>query len=135
MPVPLHSYLFMKQQQELPPDSDEQLQLIKKSLQFIGSFCIKNKIQLAEYAIHKTGVTYDWMKQLKRHEISIYSLMEFQEIYVIITKAQDDEKELFLGDVGKYFLNYKSKYLTSILAKQLVTEGIKKIDKIIKEKT
>ena len=33
--------MYMKQLQEMPPDSDEQLEFIKRSLRHVGSFCIK----------------------------------------------------------------------------------------------
>jgi hypothetical protein len=126
--------LYMKQLQEMPPDSDEQLKFIRNSLRVIGSFCIKNGITLKEYPTHKTGITYDWMKQIKKHEISIYVLMEFQEISNIIKEVAEDEKELFLGEVGTYYWGYKSKYMQSEFAKQLVKEGISKINKIVNEK-
>jgi len=126
--------IYMKQIQEMLPDSDEQLTYIKASLRFIGSFCIKNKISIKEYPQHKTGLTYDWMKHIKKHEISVYSIMEFPEIHAIIQSAAEDEKELFLGDVGKYFLGYKAKYIQSKLAKQLMREGLEKISKIVDNK-
>jgi hypothetical protein len=123
--------LYMKQIQEMSPDSDEQLNFITESLKFIGSFCIRNNIKVEEYPNFKTGITYDWMKHVKKHEISLYALMDFPEIHTIITKSADDEKELFLGDAGKYFLGYKTKYLQSKIAKQLVKEGLSKINKIV----
>ena len=126
---------YMKQIQEMPPDSDEQLEFIKRSLKYIGSFCIRQKIQLSAYPTHKSGLTYDWMKHIKKHEISVYVLMEFQEISNIIKEVADDEKELFLGEVGTYFWGYKAKYNQSKFAKQLVSEGMNRIEKIINDKT
>jgi len=123
--------IYMKQIQEMSPDSDEQLQFIKKSLRFIGQFCIKNNISIEGYPTFKTGVTYDWMKHVKRHEISVYVLMEFPEISNVIREAAEDEKELFLGEVGTYFWGYKTKYMQSTVAKELVREGISKINKIV----
>lgn len=126
--------LYMKQLQEMPPDSDEQLQFIKKSLKNIGSFCIKNKIQLEKYPTYKIGLTYEWMKQIKKHEISVYVLMEFSEISNIINNVPDDEKDLFLGEIGKYYWGYKTKYIQSNIAKELVKEGIEKIKKVVNSK-
>ena len=125
--------LYMKQLQEMPPDSDEQLEFIKRSLKMVGTFCIKHNISVEQYATYKTGLTYDWMKQIKKHEISIYVLMEFPAISNIIKEVAEDEKELFLGEIGTYYWGYKSKYLQSTLAKQLVKEGIKKINKVVSE--
>ncbi|MDD4110009.1 MAG: hypothetical protein PHS54_00485 [Clostridia bacterium] len=126
--------LYKKQIQELPPDSPEQIDFIIKSLKYIGAFCIKHGIKIDQYPKFKIGLTYEWMKQVKKHEISIYVLMEFSEINNIIEEVPEDERELFLGDLGKYYLGYKSKYIQSKMAKQLVKEGINKIIKIISEK-
>jgi hypothetical protein len=49
--------------------------------------------------------------------------MEFAEISNIIKEVAEDEKELFLGEIGTYYWGYKSKYIQSKLAKQLVKEG------------
>ena len=126
--------LYMKQIQEMPPDSEEQLKFIQKSLKYIGTYCIRNKINVNQYATAKTGVTFDWMKHVKKHEVSVYALMEFPEISKTISEAAEDEKELFLGDVGLYFWGYKTKYIQSEIAKQLVKEGISAINKVVKSK-
>ena len=123
--------LYMKKLRELPPDDDYQIEKIKLSLKYIAKFCFENEIGLQEYVTHQTGVTYDWMKQLKRHQISVYALMEFPAVYDIIMSVPEDERELLLGDYGKYYLGYKTKYLKSTKAQHLVKEAIKKIDKII----
>jgi len=57
--------------------------------------------------------------------------MEFPQVYDTIVSVPEDERELLLGDCGKYFLGYKSKYLKSEKAQNLVSKAIKKIDKII----
>ncbi len=126
--------IYMKQLQELPPDREEQLQFIKKSLRFLGMFCIKNKINISDYPTFKSGITYDWMKHVKMHQVSIYSLMDFPGISDIIQKSEQDEKNLFLGDISEYFWGYKSKYIQSKIAKKLVRKGIEKIENIINNK-
>ena len=126
--------LYMKQLQEMPPDSDEQLNFIRKSLKTVGTFCIRNNITIEQYPTFKTGLTYDWMKHVKKHEISVYVLMEFPEISNIIKEVTEDEKELFLGEIGQYFWGYKSKYIQSKLAKELVKEGLNKINKVVNNK-
>lgn len=123
--------LYMKKIQELPPDDNIQLEQIKKSLKFIGKYCIEHKIPLDLYAEYKTGVTYDWMKHLKAYKVSVYALMEFDNILKAISDTPEDERELFLGDAGKYFLGYKAKYIQSCFAKHLVREGIEKIKKVL----
>jgi len=123
--------LYIKKQRQLPPDDDYQIERLKESLKFIAKFCSDNKINLEDYVNYKTGITYDWMKHLKRHQISVYVLMEFPEIYDIIMSVPEDERELFLGECGKYFLGYKTKYLKSVRAQHLVEEAVKRISKIV----
>jgi hypothetical protein len=126
--------VYMKQVQEMSPDSNEQIEFIQRSLKYIGMFCIKNGITLKQYPKHKTGVTYSWMKHVKKHEISIYSLMDFPEISNIISNTPEDERELFLGEMSRYFWGYKTKYIQSKLAKEFVEQGLKKVEKVIKSK-
>ena len=74
------------------------------------------------------------MKHVKKHEISIYSLMDFPEISNIISNTPEDERELFLGEMSRYFWGYKTKYIQSKLAKEFVEQGLKKVEKVIKSK-
>lgn len=122
--------LYLKHLQELPPDTDHHLQSIADSLKFIAKFCHYNKIKLEEYPTHKTSVTYSWMKHVKNRDVSIFTLMEFSEIYDIIISTPEDERELLLGDAGKYFLGYKTKYLKSDTARTLVKRGLDRIRKL-----
>lgn len=123
--------LYMKALQELPPDSDYQMEQIKNSLRFIAKFCVDNKIELSAYPEHKTGITYDWMKHIKTRKISLYVMMGFDGVYDKIAGIPEDERELLLGDIGKYFLGYKTKYLQSVRAKHLIDEGLKRIEKLV----
>lgn len=130
----IHAFtIYRKQIQEAHVDSDESLKFIADSLKFIGSFCAKKHIQLNDYPTFKSGVTYDWMKHIKQYNISVYSLMEFSGINDIIANTPEDEKQLFLGDVGSRFLTFKVKYTQSQYAKPLVIEGLKKVELIIKK--
>lgn len=122
---------YRRKIETLSPDNDKQLEFIAESLRFILKYCLERKIDIEQYINSKTGITFDWMKHLKRHEISVYVLMEFPEVYDCIMQVSDDERELFLGDFGKYFLGYKTKYLSSEKAKILVSEGLKKIKKLV----
>ena len=125
---------FRKKIDTLPPDHEKQLEFIADSLKFIAKFCCEKKIKLEDYTGYQSGITFDWMKHLKRHEISVYVLMEFQDIYDKILSIPEDEKEILLGDIGKYYLGYKTRYLSSEQAKTLVQEGLKKVKSIIENK-
>jgi len=121
--------IYMKQIQEKDPDSPEQIQFITDSLKFIGMFCIKNNILLEQYPTFQTGITYNWMKHIKENYISVYSIMEFPNVFEVLKEVPKDEKELFLGKEDANLYLYKIRYLKSTTAKYLVQEGIKRINK------
>lgn len=125
--------VFMKQLQQKDPDSPEQLEFILTSLKLIARVCHDHKIKLADYPTLKTNnsSSYEWMKQINKHEISIYALMEFESIFEIIKEVPEDEIKFLLGDIGTYFHSFKQNYLKSKDAQYLVKNGIKKIDKIM----
>lgn len=109
-PRALKSYTIYKQELSIK-NPDNQWNDVKKSLQFIGLFCIKNKLDLTEYPTFKlSGTEPEWIYHLKRNEICIYSLMEFTGIYDLIHKMPNDVKELFLGNYGTNFADYYNNY-------------------------
>jgi hypothetical protein len=122
---------YRKKIETLPPDHEKQLEYIAESLKFIARFCLDNKIKLEQYTESQTGVTFDWMKHLKRHKISVFVLMEFPDVYDKIIKVPEDEREILLGEFGKYYLGYKTKYLSSEKAKILVKQGLEKVKKLV----
>ena len=125
--------VYMKQLQEESPDSDHHIQFIKDSLRFIGMFCIKNKIPLEEYVTHSSGATYSWMKHVKEHNISIYVMFEFPNIFDIIRATPNDELDLLLGSIAVGLAGYRNKYSTSKNARRVVKEGFKRIKRVIDE--
>lgn len=124
--------IYLKKLQEQPVDEEYHLQQIASSLKFIAKFCHDNKITLDEYIDLKEGITYSWCKHVKTRKITIYILMEFSGIYNKIIEMPDDEREILLGDQGKYFLGYKDRYLKSQTAKILVKRGLERIKEMQK---
>ena len=93
---------------------DSQYDNVKESLIFISKFCLKNKIQLHDYLSFKeNGSENSWVYHLKKNEINLYSLMEFDNVSSYINEMAEDTKEFFLGDFGKNFLEYRQKYVNS----------------------
>jgi len=123
--------IYMKQLQEQSPDTPEQIEFIKQSLKFIALFCRDNNIKIREYINHKGGVTYSWLKHIRQRDINIYSLLEYSNIYDIIKTLEEDIKDIFLIGIDKDFYSYKIRYNNSKKAKQIVQEGLKKLEKII----
>lgn len=126
--------LNTKRIDNLDPDDEEQISFIGQSLRVILKTCNHYNTDPDNYPSLKTGITYEWMKQVKKHEISIYSTMAFSSIYSIIETTPADEVELFLGITPSDFLRYRERFNSSVNAKALVTQGIEKIKKIIRKK-
>jgi hypothetical protein len=122
-PRAIKSYTIYKQ--ELThKNPDNQWDDVRKSLHFIGLFCIKNKIDLTEYPNFKlTGSEPEWVYHIKRNEINIYSLMEFSGIYDLIYKMPADIKELFLGNYGVNFADFWSQYNRSSKLRYLLQDA------------
>ena len=94
-PRAIKTYTIYKQ--ELDKLSPEQhLEDVKKSLNFIGKYCISNKIQFDDY-------------------INIYSLMEYSNILEHINDIPEEELRLFFGKNYQDFFTYKTNYLHSKL--------------------
>ena len=125
---------YMKQLQEESPDSDHNIQFIKNSLKFIGMFCYKNKISIEEYITYSGGSTYSWMKHIKEHDVSIYTMFYFTNLIDIIQTTPKDELELFLGNIVSNISEYKTRYDTSKNARRIIKEGFSRIGKAINRK-
>jgi hypothetical protein len=120
--------LFMKKQEMLDPDNDEQLKNIIESLKYISSFCIEHEIDISKYIQHQTGNNASYILHLKEHRVNVYSLFGFQAFERSI-RAQDSELLKFI--LGDDFLNnlstFRLKFFASKKAKTLVELGIQKI--------
>jgi len=125
--------MYLKTQQEMSPDTDEQIQFIKDSLRYIAMYCVRNKINIYEYITHKSGITYSWMQHVRQHYVSIYALFEYAELPSVVNSIPEDEKDLFLGNIAEELFAYKTRYMRSITAKRVVQEGMKRITKVVDE--
>lgn len=126
--------LYMKQIQDQDPDSEGQLNFIKESLRFIAKFCFEAKLELSNYINHRPGSTYSWTKHLKNHEVSIYTLYGFDSIQQIMNSIPADELQLLLGGIIDDFWKYKTRFHKSTKAKELVSKGLEKVQKILASK-
>jgi hypothetical protein len=122
-PRAIKTYTIYKQELAYK-NPDTQWDDVKKSLRYIGMFCIKNKIDLTEYPkFCLSGIEPEWVYQIKRSEINIYSLMEFSGIYDLIDKMPSDTKELFLGNYGTHFADYWTNYQRSSKLRYLLSDA------------
>ena len=120
--------LAMKQQENLDPDSAEQLTNIKESLVFIKRFCNEKSISPVDYINHKTNNEYSFVLHLKEHKVNIYSLLVYLGFEKNI-KQRDAEIIKFI--IGEDFFNnlpaFRTKLYNSKKAVRLVESGLKKI--------
>ncbi len=123
--------IYMKQQRDQMPDTDEQLIFMRDSLRFILKFCLDNKIKLDEYISYRPKSTFSWMQHLKEHKISIYVLFGFENLQETINLIPQDEVTLLLGEDINSIYRYKTRYHNSSKAKLLIHKGINKIKELI----
>jgi len=127
--------LTQKQLAMTDPDNPEQIKFIKESIVFIYNFCKKYNIQINQYLNHRTNNEYSFILHLRDRKISVYILFGFSGIDSII-KSKDSEVLKFI--IGEDFYNnffvFKTKFLNSKRALNLVTLGLQKISKKIVER-
>lgn len=123
--------LYQKKIQDASPEA--QIESIRSSLQYIGSYCLRNKIQLHEYLEHKTGCIYTWMVHYREHHINIYSLFEMGDILNQLNKISKDERELLLDNLQQTIVKFKVRYYNSEIIKNFVREGTDRLKKFLKK--
>ena len=123
--------LYQQKIKNTSPES--QLEDIRKSLQFIGSFCLKNRILLEDYLNHKTGCIYSWMMHYREHYINIYSIFELGDVMNVLNKISTEEKKILVDDLQSTVGTFKIRYFNSQATKNFVQEGTKKIKNFLKE--
>lgn len=126
-PRAIKAFTIYKQQLD-QQDPDHQIDSVKKSLEFIATFCLDYKIQLHDYSSFKMqGLEPEWVYHFKNNKINLYSLMEFSHIFHYISDMPTDERELLLGSFGEKYLDYRGKYLSSKKLRPFLSEAYIKI--------
>lgn len=120
--------LFNKKQENMDPDSIEQLNNIKESILFIKRFCTLKNLSPANYITHKTNNEYSFILHLKEHRVNMYTLLGYSEFEKIL-KQRDAELVKFI--IGENLYNnisvFRTKLYNSEKASKLVELGLKKI--------
>jgi hypothetical protein len=126
-PRAIKAYTTYKNQL-LQMSPDKQQTEVKNSLLFISRFCLMNKIQLHDYPTFKLkGMAPEWVYHLKSNKINPYSLMEFRGIFNYINEMPFDERELLLGNFGRNYTDYKSRYNSSKTLKPFLSVAAEKL--------
>lgn len=115
-------------------DPDEQIDSIKESLIFIKRFCEDNKLTLDRYFKYASVAQYDFLKHIKEHKINWYVAVGMQRGIELLYGLPKDEFILYYGpDVS--LSEIRSKLLSSKSAKNLISEGEKRIENHLKSFT
>ena len=121
--------MLQKQKKEELPDTEQQIQDIKKTLKYIAVTCFNRKITLEQYCNLKEGYTYAPVIDYNNKLINIYVLIKLPFFETQLNSLSPQDKELYLNDVASNISKYKMRLNTSIRAKNIISEGLKIITK------
>lgn len=119
----VRSYTIYKKQIFLQ-NPDSQLELVKDSLRFISNFCIQHKLYIHQYPYHRTSDIYTWMQHYKQNKISIYSVMEFPDIYSNLRNLTEDVQKFFVSSFVDQFQNIQTNYNNSKQLKPYIQKAL-----------
>lgn len=124
----LKVYTMHQQKTKLnPPDSDEQLYGIRKSLEYIIHFCDRENISVDDYLNHVSNDIPTCLLHLKQCKVTVYTLLGFQNFERVLKSMDSDRMQFMLGDLFTNISNFRNKFIKSSLAKKLCRVGISKI--------
>jgi hypothetical protein len=112
---------------------ENQIEEIKKSLIFIGSFCIKHKVQLDNYLHLMQGVIPIWLDHYRKKQINIYSLMELGNIIEVLDSCEPDLISFIDENLKNNISKYKIRYISSPKLVSVIKESTKRIKDFVKK--
>tara|TARA_B100001123_G_C14981487_1_gene895804 strand:- start:224 stop:868 length:645 start_codon:yes stop_codon:yes gene_type:complete len=122
--------LYMQRQAQGKPDTEEQLYNIKKSLQYILTFCNNKKIEIEDYINHKTNNTFTFLIHLKEHKINIYTLYGFSEFEDNISQIDGGYLRFILGEFVDNLPVFRTNFMSSRIAKPFIRSGLKRLKQL-----
>ena len=122
--------LFNQRKQLIPPDHDDQLYGIKKSLQYILRFCNNNNIDIDDYISHTDGGLPSFVMHLKHCNVTVYTLFGFEDFERVLGSIDRDHLKFTLGELVDNIPQFRTRFMTSTLAKKLVRSGVNKLKEI-----
>lgn len=118
-----------KQKLEESPDTQNQIDDIKKSLKHIGLTCLERKIAFDKYCYEKNGYTYTPIIDYSNKLINIYVLIKLPSFDSMINSFNLQDKELYLKNIHNSIGKFKLRLNMSTRAKNLIDEGFKILTK------
>lgn len=121
--------IYIKKIEDDDPDSDRQIEGIKKSLRFVYKYCLENNLSsVDEYFKKRDGHVYAWMKHYTNLDISLIFLLESELPYDILMSVDKDIREMMMGGLEKKFFKMREKYKQSSRARNALSKGMKIIN-------
>lgn len=121
-----------KQKLEESPDTEAQIEEIKKSLRHIGTTCVSRKINFEQYCFEKNGYTYTPVLDYNNNLINVYTLIKLPSFEVIVNSLSLQDKELYLRNIHNSIGKFKMRLSLSSRAKRVIEEGFKILTQIPK---
>lgn len=120
--------LYCKEKQVQDPDGEESLSTLKDCLKFIYTFCLEEKITLAQYKnlTEQVGSLPVIFTHLKNHKINFYTLHALDMDGVV--KKQDEILTWVISDFFNLYNKTRVKFISSKLLKDKSKKGIKIIE-------
>ena len=116
-----------KQKKEELPDTESQIEDIKKTLKHIAGTCLRQKTTLTDYCKAKEGYTYKVFNDYNNKLINVYVLIKLPFFENQLNSLNPQDKLLYLKDAANNIQKYKMRLNSSIRAKKLIDEGLKLI--------
>ena len=108
---------------------DNQLEDIKKGLEFITKYCLENKISLQDYIHQKQGLMPIWAEHYRQYQVNPYCLMEIGDLQ--LDNFSQDELELWMPNLSETFMAFKTRYANSSQARTLVKKATSQLKDFI----
>ena len=116
-----------KLKQEEQPDSDSHISNIIETVKYIGSKCLSEKINFEQYCSKKTGYTWEIVNDFVNGKINLYFLLALPKFYRIFDTIPEQDKELYFKSSYKEIVKFKMRLNTSVKAKKIINESIKRL--------
>jgi hypothetical protein len=120
--------IVQKNKQDELPDSDNQISFILESIKFVATKCVSKKINFKQYCASKAGYVYEPILDYMENNISIYFLLALPNFDTIFDSMPEQDKEIYLKNVFKDVVKFKLRLNTSVKAKKILTESIKRLN-------
>lgn len=122
--------VYMKQESITSPDAEHILIRVADALKFLNNFCKQNSVCIKDYHNHTTNDTPSFILHLKDRSLSFYVMFELPGALSTFTKYDANMLKFMFGkEIFTELSNYKKKYYSSKVCKELSRLGVAKLIK------